>query len=169
MTFLMSSRTVSTMYITHSYQKKMSLSNCNTRIHTQIILKLMLHTQNTGTIYVWGRNDSGQLGTGDRLNRYSPKLLDIGTSLCILDIACGRSHSAVAFDQGILYVFGSNQFSQCGIHDTKNDILSPKKIQLADQDWAEHSSSSKKTLIGINSVVAGFTQTVLSISTRRVK
>ena len=165
----MSSRTVSTMYITHSYQKKMSLSNCNTRIHTQIILKLMLHTQNTGTIYVWGRNDSGQLGTGDRLNRYSPKLLDIGTSLCILDIACGRSHSAVAFDQGVLYVFGSNQFSQCGIHDTKNDILSPKKIQLADQDWAEHSSSSKKTLIGINSVVAGFTQTVLSISTRRVK
>ena len=123
----------------------------------------------TGTIYVWGRNDSGQLGTGDRLNRYSPKLLDIGTSLCILDIACGRSHSAVAFDQGVLYVFGSNQFSQCGIHDTKNDILSPKKIQLADQDWAEHSSSSKKTLIGINSVVAGFTQTVLSISTRRVK
>ena len=164
----MSSRTVSTMYITHSYQKKMSLSNCNTRIHTQIILKLMLHTQNTGTIYVWGRNDSGQLGTGDRLNRYCPKLLDIGSTLGILDITCGRSHSVVAFDQGILYVFGSNRFSQCGVHDTKNDILSPKKIQLSDQDWAKH-SSSKKTMIGINSVVAGFTQTVLSISTRRVK
>ena len=137
---------------------------CSTRIHTQN-LRIC---SNIGTIYVWGRNDSGQLGTGDRLNRYCPKLLDIGSTLGILDIACGRSHSVVAFDQGILYVFGSNRFSQCGVHDTKNDILSPKKIQLSDQDWAKH-SSSKKTMIGINSVVAGFTQTVLSISTRRVK
>jgi len=152
-----------------------------------------------GTIYVWGRNDSGQLGmfthslslplslniylcythtnidnslnvgTGDRLNRHSPKLLDIEFTLRILDIACGRSHSVVAFDLGTLYVFGSNKFGQCGLHKDKkmSDILKPQKIELSSQDWAAQ-SSSKKTRIDIKQVVAGFTQTVLAVSCTRV-
>jgi alpha-tubulin suppressor-like RCC1 family protein len=109
------------------------------------------------------------VGTGDRLNRHSPKLLDIEFTLRILDIACGRSHSVVAFDLGTLYVFGSNKFGQCGLHKDKkmSDILKPQKIELSSQDWAAQ-SSSKKTRIDIKQVVAGFTQTVLAVSCTRV-
>jgi len=47
-------------------------------------------------------------------------------------IACGRNHTLVATETGILYSFGCNSESQLGLGDTKNTSFynSPQRIEL---------------------------------------
>ena len=46
-----------------------------------------------GQLYVWGKNDMGQLGLGDNIDRFEPTLLDLGE--LVLDVAAGRDYSIV--------------------------------------------------------------------------
>ena len=72
-------------------------------------------------LYVVGRNEDGQLGLNDNLDRNIPIRNDFFKEKgSIKQIILGGLHSMVLMENGDLYVFGDNQYGQLGL----NDILS---------------------------------------------
>ena len=69
-----------------------------------------------GTIYSWGKNDTGQLGHGDRQSICFPKqIMALAKKICI-KAACGGQHSLVLTDANKLYGWGSNVYGQLGMN-----------------------------------------------------
>ncbi|KAL1116682.1 hypothetical protein AAG570_005154 [Ranatra chinensis] len=70
-----------------------------------------------GQVYSWGRNDRGQLGTGDREHRWRPSLVAELNDRVALGVACGSLHTAVILDRqervakkgsGVVNIWGDN-------------------------------------------------------------
>ncbi|MSQ27652.1 MAG: hypothetical protein EXR51_05900 [Dehalococcoidia bacterium] len=78
-----------------------------------------------GTLWSWGRNDSGQLGTGN-LNYYSTphqvKKVGPGNQFLtgVTEIAAGEVHSLGLTASGSVYAWGDNDYGQLGDGDTYN-------------------------------------------------
>ena len=71
-----------------------------------------------GRAFVWGRNESGQLGLGDRDNRQVPTELvakSVPEGTRFVDGACGKSHTVLITSDGEAYAFGSNKHGQLGV------------------------------------------------------
>lgn len=87
-------------------------------------------------IYVWGYNQSGQTGrTGEERNLRIPRQLPpeffgspAGGNTRLLDIACGREHTAVVSSDGSLFTWGANDFGQLG-DGTEKSRKHPKKVK----------------------------------------
>ena len=102
---------------------------------------------NDGTndhLYVWGRNNDGQLGTGDTKNVLIPTEISIGDDLgdgkIIKQISLssntpGKGYfSAVVVSDGEndhLYTWGANKYGQLGTGD-KDSVLTPTEISISD-------------------------------------
>jgi alpha-tubulin suppressor-like RCC1 family protein len=70
-----------------------------------------------GLVYSWGRNLSGQLGTGNNLNQNYPVAVDVRGVLSnkvIVSISSGLSHSVALSADGELFAWGDNQYGQLG-------------------------------------------------------
>ncbi len=65
-----------------------------------------------GGVLTWGRNDSGQLGHGDNVNRNTPKLILASTAIAV---AAGYQHSMALTSNGKVYTWGGNSGGQLGI------------------------------------------------------
>eukprot|EP00474_Spongospora_subterranea_P006862 CRZ07320.1 hypothetical protein [Spongospora subterranea] len=61
----------------------------------------------TGTVYSWGKNDSGQLGLGHRNDCSSPTVIEALSSKPIKMIACGWEHNLAITVQGEALSWGS--------------------------------------------------------------
>ncbi len=72
-----------------------------------------------GSLFCWGKNDSGQLGTGDRMPRERPALVEGLSS--VRDVAAGVNHSCAVDAAGSLFCWGSNYYGQLGIGGAYND------------------------------------------------
>jgi len=79
-----------------------------------------LALDSNGTVWAWGWNYSGQLGTGDNTNRTTPVPVFYGARA----IAAGGDHSMALDAGGNVYTWGSNSNGQLGQGDT-NDRWSP--------------------------------------------
>jgi len=79
-------------------------------------------------IYVWGRNDFGQLGLGDTKDRFTPTPLEINID-SIKFIECGYDHTILITEKGSVYVWGYNEFGQLGTGDF-NNVLVPTLVNL---------------------------------------
>ena len=76
-----------------------------------------------GSLYMWGRNDSGQIGDGTTEYRYKPtKILDH-----VIAVSLGDFHSGAITQDGSLYMWGSNDHGQIG-DGTTEDRYKPTKI-----------------------------------------
>ncbi|MGN0106776.1 MAG: RCC1-like domain-containing protein, partial [Hominilimicola sp.] len=77
-----------------------------------------------GTLYAWGQNENGQLGTGNYTDSTYPKAVNIND---VRDIAAGEAHSVAVTNSGRVYVWGSNDSGQIGfkIGDSAN-VVTPK-------------------------------------------
>ena len=62
--------------------------------------------------YVWGRNEDGQLGLGDTVNRYVPTPVLPGER--IKSGACGPNHTMLYTTMGALFAAGANGSAQLG-------------------------------------------------------
>ncbi|XP_023655081.1 RCC1 and BTB domain-containing protein 1 isoform X1 [Paramormyrops kingsleyae] len=80
-----------------------------------------------GEVYGWGYNGSGQLGLGNNGNQLTPCRLVGLQGLCVLQIACGYSHTLALTDQGCLYAWGANTYGQLGTG-SKSNHLSPVQV-----------------------------------------
>lgn len=90
----------------------------------------MLALSGDGEIYSWGNNNtiyassriSGRLGYGDVLCQRTPrKIPDFPPEgLRVVEISCGRYHSAAITDDGQLWMWGCNRYGVLGLGDKEN-------------------------------------------------
>lgn len=68
-------------------------------------------------VYATGDGSSGQLGLGlrDPTAVTSPKPIEFFNSYPIVDICAGENHSMAMSENGLVYVFGCNNFGQVSI------------------------------------------------------
>jgi len=81
-----------------------------------------------GKVYTFGRNDKGQLGTGDLGNRGAPTAVKGLEHLKIVKAAAGKTHSLFLTNQGEVWACGSNKFGELGIGKTSETEEKPKAI-----------------------------------------
>jgi alpha-tubulin suppressor-like RCC1 family protein len=93
-----------------------------------------------GTLWMWGRNNSGQLGTNDITNRSSPiQTVSAGTNW--KQVSCGGSHSGAIKTDGTLWMWGINNNGNLGTNDT-NSRSSPIQTVSAGTNWKQVSCGS---------------------------
>jgi hypothetical protein len=81
-----------------------------------------------GSLWAWGKNNKGQLGIGDILDKSEP--VKVGESFNT--VASGLEHTIAIrfggeFTEGQVWSWGSNLFGQLGYSGSEN-VLTPKKI-----------------------------------------
>jgi alpha-tubulin suppressor-like RCC1 family protein len=80
----------------------------------------------SGEVYACGLNASGQLGQGDTANHHTVVKVP-GLPGRAIAVAAGEGHSLVLLENGDVYVFGGNCWSQLGLGDT-GDRLTPTLV-----------------------------------------
>ncbi|GAB4839442.1 hypothetical protein Ancab_028964 [Ancistrocladus abbreviatus] len=75
-----------------------------------------------GRCYTWGRNERGQLGHGDCLQRDRPTVVSELSKYKIIGAAAGRSHTVVVTEDGQSLAFGWNKHGQLGSGSLRNEI-----------------------------------------------
>ena len=70
-----------------------------------------------GTLWTWGRNYEGQLGTDNLVHTSSPiQTITLGSNWSY--VSCGYYHMAAIKKDGTLWTWGRNNFGQLGLNDT---------------------------------------------------
>ncbi len=90
-----------------------------------------LALKNDSTLWAWGLNGSGQLGTGNVAQQSAP--VQIGTDTDWKYIEGGQAHSLAIKENGTLWAWGFNTFGQLGNNSTV-DLNEPTQIGT-DNDW----------------------------------
>ncbi|KAJ8498711.1 hypothetical protein OPV22_009263 [Ensete ventricosum] len=86
-----------------------------------------------GHCYTWGRNEKGQLGHGDTLQRSLPTIVSELSKYSITRAGAGRNHTVVITDDGKSFSFGMNKHGQLGSGSSKNEIEPSPVICLVSQ------------------------------------
>ena len=82
-------------------------------------------------IYVWGSNESGELGLGHNDDQNTPqRLLFFAEWKGVKQIFSGYNHSMILTYENEVYVWGSNSRGQLGLGDTA-DRNTPQKLPLS--------------------------------------
>ena len=70
-----------------------------------------------GTLWAWGRNESGQLGVGGVADSVADHYLptQIGAAMNWISVSAGGSHTVAIRADGTLWAWGRNTFGQLGI------------------------------------------------------
>lgn len=81
-----------------------------------------------GRLWVWGRNDHGQLGTGNRRNADTPVRLDLEN---IAAVNCGGKFTLAQDREGNFFGWGSNAYRVLE-NSTRQMLLTPEKLEGLD-------------------------------------
>ena len=68
-----------------------------------------------GHVFSFGRNDFGQLGLGDDIDRLEPTRIDALQGRNLVSLACGQLHSVFVSSDGMALACGKNDFGQLGL------------------------------------------------------
>ena len=74
-----------------------------------------------GTVWTWGFNDEGGLGTGDLRARLVPQ--PIGGVALVVSVASGYQHVLALRNDGTVFAWGSNRYGQLGIGNTTRSLV----------------------------------------------
>jgi uncharacterized repeat protein (TIGR02543 family) len=81
-----------------------------------------------GNVFVWGRNNSSQLGDGTTTNKYKPfkitTFFNFNFGEVITDIDLGYEHSIAVTSDGRVFTWGDNNYGQLG-DGTTTDRITP--------------------------------------------
>lgn len=95
-----------------------------------------------GDLYIWGWNESGQLGLPCAANSKQkpevivacqsiPRLVEFSSEIVVTLVSCGSRHTAILTDEGTVWTWGWNGYGQLGTtHDTCVDTPSPLELPL---------------------------------------
>ncbi|KAL2538270.1 Regulator of chromosome condensation (RCC1) family protein [Forsythia ovata] len=75
-----------------------------------------------GRCYTWGRNEKGQLGHGDTIQRDRPTVVSELIKHKIIRAGAGRCHTVVVAEDGLSLAFGWNKHGQLGSGSVKNEV-----------------------------------------------
>uniref|UniRef100_A0A1D1XK72 Protein RCC2 n=1 Tax=Anthurium amnicola TaxID=1678845 RepID=A0A1D1XK72_9ARAE len=75
-----------------------------------------------GRCYTWGRNEKGQLGHGDTLQRNLPTIVSELSKYRVFRAGAGRNHTVVVTEDGKSFAFGGNKHGQLGTGSTRNEL-----------------------------------------------
>ncbi|KAL2896457.1 Ultraviolet-B receptor UVR8 [Bienertia sinuspersici] len=89
-----------------------------------------LALEEDGTLWAWGNNEYGQLGTGDTQPRSQPIRVQGLSGLTLADIAAGGWHSTALTNEGEVYGWGRGEHGRLGFGDDKSSKMLPQKVQL---------------------------------------
>ena len=84
-----------------------------------------------GTLWCWGANFYGQLGSGDTTGGPTPR--QVGTLDSWVDVSAGGMHTCGVRDNGSLWCWGLNYRGQLGTG-TRKDQVQPRRVGDA-RDW----------------------------------
>lgn len=104
----------------------------------------VLTTPAKSALYVWGYNDSGQTARVARRRHLriprnlAPNLFKAKgvQNFQLVDIACGREHTAAVASDGSLFTWGSNGFGQLG-DGSEEDSNEPKKVEALKTEFVK--------------------------------
>jgi alpha-tubulin suppressor-like RCC1 family protein len=96
-----------------------------------------------GTLWAWGRNNSGQLGTAGIPASSSNIAIQVGSSLNWQTISAGNAHNVALKTDGTLWTWGRNLVGQLGNGSTTNSNV-PIQIGTA-TDWRFVSAGDEYT------------------------
>lgn len=86
-----------------------------------------------GTLWTWGNNTIGQLGTGDTTIKNIPTQVGIGDYW--VDVSCGGAYTIAIRNDGTLWSWGNNDSGQLGIGSTtSNPVPNFNQIGIS-SDW----------------------------------
>jgi alpha-tubulin suppressor-like RCC1 family protein len=81
----------------------------------------------SGRVFSWGKNIFGQLVTKNVICTGKPKLIDLG-KVFFNKISCGKCHSLLLSNNGVMYAFGDNRCGQIGEGSSEEMIETPFKV-----------------------------------------
>lgn len=93
----------------------------------------MAGIKNDGTLWLWGQNDDGQLGTNDNNDVSSPVQTICGGSDWKY-ISCGQNNTAAIKNDGTLWVWGYDGNGELGDEDTSSKS-SPVQTVMGGNNW----------------------------------
>lgn len=91
-------------------------------------------------LHCWGRNEDGELGTGDLENRWSPREVE---GIRAARVAVGWGHTCIVAPNGRLACWGRNVEGQLGLGD--REIRTTPTWVGEDHDWKEVRSQGTHT------------------------
>lgn len=93
---------------------------------TQVILKA------DGTVWSYGLNANGELGTGTKVDNDNLAQVKFGTNAKIVEISAGENHVLALDENGIVWAWGNNNYYQLGNNVVSNSS-EPIKVDLAEK------------------------------------
>ena len=103
-------------------------------------------TKTDGTLWIWGRNDYGELGQNDQISRSSPTQVGSGTTWNLVTI---NNYVTIATKtNGTLWTWGWNSRGQLGFNDLVNRS-SPTQVGVA-TTWSRVSGGQYSTMAILN-------------------
>ncbi len=65
-----------------------------------------------GKLYMWGSNNFGQLGDKTQTNKNKPKFIGIEGNRKVIQVSCGRGHTAAVTTDDQIYTWGFDQYTK---------------------------------------------------------
>jgi alpha-tubulin suppressor-like RCC1 family protein len=101
-----------------------------------------------GTLYLWGKNNYGQLGLGDVVYRSSPVQLGSGTTWSQVSTSSTSTTTMAIKTDGTLWAWGSNDSGQLGTSTNSSDKKSSPVQVGTDTNWRQiHNSVNNNVAI----------------------
>eukprot|EP01024_Parvocaulis_polyphysoides_P009013 TRINITY_DN12734_c0_g1_i2.p1 TRINITY_DN12734_c0_g1~~TRINITY_DN12734_c0_g1_i2.p1 ORF type:complete len:432 (-),score=48.71 TRINITY_DN12734_c0_g1_i2:202-1497(-) len=73
-----------------------------------------------GEVYGWGWGQYGNLGDGERHDRWQPTKVKGLEGIQLRQISCGWRHNLALSTEGVIYVWGWNKYGQLGVADNND-------------------------------------------------
>jgi hypothetical protein len=100
------------------------------------ILNTSSAIKSDGTLWTWGQNGNGNLGTGDTTARSSPGTT-AGGGTNWSQVSCGHTHTAAIKTDGTLWTWGYNNFGVLGDGTASTHRSSPGTTSGGGTNWKE--------------------------------
>ncbi|KAM0855667.1 hypothetical protein ACQ4PT_049609 [Festuca glaucescens] len=99
-----------------------------------------------GDIYGWGWGRYGNLGLGDRNDRYVPEKVSLVEEEKMVRVACGWRHTITVSSSGSLYTYGWSKYGQLGHGDFEDHLVPHKVDALKDSSTSQISGGWRHTM-----------------------